>query len=59
MIAKDLVENQYHDFDSFLEDVDMVVVMVGHSEIKNNLQKLEGKIVLDTRNVCGKGVYKI
>ncbi len=59
MIAKNLVENQYHDFDKFLNDVDMVVVMVGHSEIKNNLDKLNGKIVLDTRNVCGKGVYKI
>ena len=59
MIAKDLVPNQYHDFDKFLNDVDMVVVMVGHSEIRNNQDKLNGKIVLDTRNVCGKGVYKI
>ncbi len=59
MIAKDLVPNQYHDFDQFLNDVDMVVVMVGHSEIRNNQDKLNGKIVLDTRNVCGKGVYKI
>ena len=59
MIAKDIVPNQYHDFDKFLNDVDMVVVMVGHSEIRNNQGKLQGKIVLDTRNVCGKGVYKI
>lgn len=59
MIAKDIVENQYHDFNKFLNDVDMVVVMVGHSEIRNNQDKLQGKIVLDTRNVCGKGVYKI
>ena len=59
MIAKDSVENQYHDLDKFLNDVDMVVVMVGHSEIRNNQDKLQGKIVLDTRNVCGKGVYKI
>ena len=59
MIAKDIVANQYHDFDEFLNDVDMVVVMVGHSEIRNNQNKLQGKIVLDTRNVCDKGVYKI
>ncbi len=59
MIAKDIVSNQYHDFDEFLNDVDMVVIMVGHSEIRNNQDKLQGKIVLDTRNVCGKGVYKI
>lgn len=48
---KDIVPNQYHDFDKFLEDVEFVVVMVGHSHIKQNIDKLEGKIVLDTRRI--------
>ena len=30
-ITKDVVENQYHDLDAFLADVDMVVVMVKHT----------------------------
>ena len=50
-ISEDLVENQYHDFDKFLNDVDLVVIMVGHNQIRENLGKLDGKIVLDTRKV--------
>ena len=52
-VHKDIVKNQYHDLDKFLADVDLVVVMVAHDEIKENLNKLAGKVVLDTRNVCG------
>ena len=52
-VKRDVAKNQYHDLDKFLADVDLVVVMVGHDEIKNNLDKLAGKVVLDTRNVCG------
>ena len=58
-VKKDIVPNQYHDFDAFLNDVDMVVVLVGHDEIRNGLDKLKGKVVLDTRNICGEGVYKL
>lgn len=59
-ITDDIVKNQYHDFDKFLSDVDMVVILVGHNEIKENMSKLEGKIVLDTRKVCNAdGVYRI
>ena len=54
-ITKDIVENQYHDLDRFLEDIDMVVVLVGHSELKNNFNKLRNKIVLDTRYICENG----
>ena len=48
----DICENQYHDLDKFLDDVDLVVIMVGHDEIKINQDKLAGKVVFDTRNVC-------
>ena len=50
-VGDDIVENQYHDFDKFLNDVDLVVIMVGHNQIRENLGKLDGKIVLDTRKV--------
>ncbi len=49
-IQKDIVENQYHDLDQFLADVDLVVVMVAHTELKEQMDKLQGKIVLDTRH---------
>ena len=51
-ITKDLVENQYHDLDKFLEDVDLVVIMVKHDEIRENMDKLKGKVVLDCQNIC-------
>ncbi|MBQ7955058.1 MAG: nucleotide sugar dehydrogenase [Lachnospiraceae bacterium] len=59
-IEKNVVPNQYHDLDEFLEAVDFVVLLVGHDEIKNNMEKLKGKVILDTRNICFlEGVYKI
>lgn len=50
-ITDDLVPNQYHDLDAFLRDVDLVVVMVKHSEIIEAQEKLRGKAVLDCHNV--------
>lgn len=51
-ITQDIVKHQYHDLDKFLFDVDLVVIMVGHNEIKENMDKLKGKVVFDTRKVC-------
>lgn len=50
-IGEDLVDNQYHSLEGFLSDVDMVVIMVKHTQIKDNMQKLAGKIVLDCQNI--------
>lgn len=59
-IEKDVVANQYHDLDKFINDVDLVVLLVGHDEIKQNMDKLKGKIVLDTRKICDlDGVYRL
>lgn len=52
MVKTNLMEGQYQDFDQFLQDVDMVVVMVAHSHLKQNMDRLSGKVVLDTRNAC-------
>ncbi len=57
-IQEDMVDNQCHDLDEFLNSVDMVVVMVGHSEIKENMDKLKDKVVLDTRHIIT-GVDKL
>ena len=59
-IQKDVVDNQYHDLDEFLSAVDLVVVMVKHDEIKQNMEKLAGKLVLDCHNIIQlPGVYHI
>ncbi len=51
-ITKDIVKNQYHDLDDFLRAVDFVVIMVKHNEIRENMSKLQSKIVLDCHNIC-------
>ena len=59
-IDKDMVQNQYHDLDAFLADIDLVVIMVKHDEIKHNWDKLKGKVILDCHNICPlEGVYHI
>ena len=59
-ITDDVVDHQYHDLDAFLHDVDLVVIMVKHDEIKQNMDKLAGKKVLDCHNICPlEGVYHI
>lgn len=59
-ITKDVVANQYHDLDEFLAAVDFVVIMVKHNEIKENMDKLTGKVVLDCHNIINMpGVYHI
>ena len=59
-VTKDVVVNQYHDLDEFLSEVDMVVIMVKHNEIKDNVEKLKDKVILDCHNIIDlPGVYHI
>ena len=59
-VEKDIVPNQYHDFTQFLNAIDLVVILVSHNEIKENMERLKGKIILDTRNICEyEGTYRL
>ena len=59
-IEKDMVPNQMHSLDQFLSAVDMVVLLVKHDEIKENMDKLLNKVILDCHNICDlPGVYHI
>lgn len=59
-ITKDVVPNQLHSLDEFLDAVDFVVILVGHDEIKQNMDKLKGKVILDTRKICDiQGTYRL
>lgn len=58
-IKTQIVDRQVFDLTTFLDSVDFIVIMVGHSEIVDRFQLMENKIVLDTRKcVCGK-VYHL
>ena len=48
-VKKDIVENQYHDFDLFLTDIDLVVIMVNHDHLINSYDKIKNKIIYNTK----------
>lgn len=60
-IKTELFDNHYTDFDLFLEDIDLIVIMVGHTHIKNNKEMINNKIIFDTRNIIdySKNVFKL
>lgn len=59
-VKKDVVKNQYHDLNQFLSDIDFIVIMVKHNEIKDNMERLSSKIILDCHNICKlPGVYHL
>lgn len=59
-IKRKVMENQYLDFNSFLNDIKVLVIMVGHKHIKENMDAINGKIIVDTKNICNlPNVYKL
>jgi UDP-N-acetyl-D-mannosaminuronic acid dehydrogenase len=49
-LKQKVIDNQILDFDKFLNETELVIVMVKHDHIKDHLNKLKNKIVLDTHN---------
>ncbi len=49
-VKDDIVENQFHSLEDFLEGIEILVVMTAHDEIIENQECLNDKIVLDTRH---------
>lgn len=59
-VKQDIVENQCHDFDEFIRDIDLLVVMVGHDEIKDRANTIKSLLILDTRNViAGEKIFRL
>lgn len=55
---------QCDNLNEFMEGLELVIILVAHDEIKNNINILRNKIIYDTQNVIDykdefKGVYKI
>ena len=60
-VERDVVPNQVHSMEEFLEGLEMVVVMVGHSEVKGRPGAFGDVVLLDTRDVLGsgEGIHKL
>jgi UDP-N-acetyl-D-mannosaminuronic acid dehydrogenase len=55
-----ILENQFLDFEDFIKEIKIVVIMTAHDHIKNNLDLIQDKLILDTKNICNfTGVYKL
>jgi UDP-N-acetyl-D-mannosaminuronic acid dehydrogenase len=60
LVKKPTVPNQYYDFNEFINDIELIVVMVSHSHLLDNIDKIKNKLILDTRNIIKLDhVYKL
>ena len=60
MVKEKVVPNQMFDLSEFLDSIDLVVVMVKHTEIREHEEMLKGKIILDCQNIIRlPGVYHL
>lgn len=59
LVTHEITENQYYDFDEFLDGIDLVVLMVKHDHLKANWDKLRGKVILDCHNIVPKDFEKV
>jgi len=54
------VDHQFMNFEDFLNEIEILVIMVAHDHIKENMDLIKDKLILDTRNICKfQGVYKL
>lgn len=59
-IKEPIVEHQFIDFKMFLDEIEILVIITAHDHIKDNLDLIENKLILDTKNIYNlKGVYKL
>lgn len=59
-VMERMVNHQFMNFEDFLNEIEILVIMVGHDHIKNNIDYIKKKYILDTKNVCiADNVYKL
>ncbi|MDW0114007.1 nucleotide sugar dehydrogenase [Sporosarcina saromensis] len=59
-VKKRIVDHQFLNFEGFLNEIEILVIMVGHDQIKSNMELIKNKLVLDTKNICSfEDVYKL
>ncbi len=59
-IKERMVEHQFMNFEDFINEIEILVIITAHDHIKNNFDLIKDKLILDTKNVCSfDGVYKL
>jgi UDP-N-acetyl-D-mannosaminuronic acid dehydrogenase len=55
-----IVDHQFMNFEDFLNEIEILVIITAHDHIKNNMDLIKDKLVLDTKNICNlNGAYKL
>lgn len=55
-----MVDNQYFSFDEFINDVEIIVIMVAHNHIIDNTNRIADLLILDTKNAINiEKIYKL
>lgn len=59
-IKERMVDHQFMNFEDFLNEIEILVIITAHDHIKSNLDLVKDKLILDTKNICNfDGVYKL
>jgi UDP-N-acetyl-D-mannosaminuronic acid dehydrogenase len=59
-IKERIVDHQFMNFEDFLNEIEIIVIITAHDHIKHNLNLVKDKLILDTKNICDfDGVYKL
>ena len=59
-VKERVVKHQFMNFEDFINEIEILVIMTAHDHIVENIELLKGKLILDTRNICKiNGVYKL
>ena len=59
-IKKEITKNQYFNFDEFIKDINVIIIMNAHDHIKENIEKINNILILDTKNIIeSKNAYKL
>lgn len=60
LIRDRIVNHQFMNFDDFINEIEILVIMVAHDHIKQNMGAIADKLILDTKNICAfDNVYKL
>lgn len=60
LIKEKMVDNQYLNFEDFIENIEILVIITAHDHIKENYDLVSQKWILDTKNIYNyDGIYKL
>lgn len=52
LVKSRIVDHQFTNFIDFLNEIEILVIITAHDHIKNNMELIQNKLVLDTKNIC-------